>query len=95
MKIKVYEVTFWDILAWIAFLWVMIYFILKALNIFQSPQIAYILTILSIGYFVGKYITKLALDVSTLKKDVGELKKDMGLVKRDLTNLNHKVFPLK
>lgn len=95
MKIKEYEITFWDILAWIAFLWVMIYFILKALNIFQSPQIADILTILSIGYFVGKYITKLNFDVVILKKDMAELKRDIMSVKKDLVNLNHKVFPIK
>ncbi len=106
MKIKNYEVSIWDIISFLAFLWVMTYYILKALNIFHSPLIADIISILSIGFISGRYITKLNLDISTLKTDVSilksdvselkeevsELKSDMTLVKRDINKLNKKVF---
>ena len=78
--------SIWDIIAWLAFIWVMVYFILKAVHVFESPEIADIITILSAGFFVG-------FEFSTIKKDVSELKKDMVFVKKDLANLNRKVFP--
>lgn len=89
----------WDILAWIAFGIVILYFILKALHILESPEVVDIITILSAGYFVGRYamnvntdirgvktnISIIEKDVSTLKNDVGILKKDVSILKTDMS----------
>ncbi len=71
----------------------LLYFSLKAFGIFHSPPFAEFVTVLSAGYFVGKTMTHLQLDVKDLKKDVTVLKSDMVLVKKDLTRLNEGVFP--
>ncbi len=99
----------WDILAWIAFGIVMAYFILKALHILKSPEIVDIITILSAGYFIGRYAMKTDTDmrvvktkistlekgVNTLERSVSILESDMGLVKTSLKQIKNRFAPAK
>lgn len=50
---------FWDILAWVCFGIVIIYFLLKAWGILHSPPLAETIAILSAGVSIGVYIKRI------------------------------------
>lgn len=76
--------NFWDILSWIAFGIVMAYFILKALHILKSPEIVDIITILSAGYFVGRYAMKTDTDIGEVKTKVNNLDNRISILENDM-----------
>ncbi|MBI4439990.1 hypothetical protein HY638_03380 [Candidatus Woesearchaeota archaeon] len=61
---------FWDILAWIAFFIVVLYFFLKIVGVLNSPIGADVLALLSAAYFIGRYAQK----IDTSLQDVEEIK---------------------
>jgi len=84
------ERNIWDILAWVAFGIVMAYFILKALHILNSPEIADVVTILSAGYFIGRYAMKIEYTdkrVFTLETDMRSVKTNISTVEKSISIL--------
>ena len=79
---------FWDTLAWIAFAIVVLYFLLKAVGIINSPAIVDVITILSAGYFIGE-------TVISVKYSIKSLKGDVEAIKDDLIELNRKCLVIK
>lgn len=77
----------WDILAWIAFAIVMAYFILKALHILNSPEIVDIITILSAGYFVGRYAMKSDADMNSIKTEINHIKTEVSILQKSVSIL--------
>ena len=76
----------WDVLAWIAFGIVVVYFLLKAADFLHSPLSADVAAIISASYFVGRQIMKLDYvykDVEKLKDDAEKLKSDTAQIKSD------------
>ncbi|HLC65102.1 MAG TPA: hypothetical protein VJI46_03200 [Candidatus Nanoarchaeia archaeon] len=61
---------FWDVLAWIAFFIVVLYFFLKIIGVLNSPISADVLALLSAAYFVGRYAQK----IDTFLQDVENIK---------------------
>lgn len=67
---------FFDYLAWVAFIILLIYFLLKVFGILKSPPLADIIAILSGGYFIGRYAMKIdamSNDIENVKEDVKEI----------------------
>ncbi|MEK6861625.1 MAG: hypothetical protein AABY07_06660 [Nanoarchaeota archaeon] len=59
--------SFWDILAWIAFVIFFTYLLLKTLNILNSPPIADITAFASAAFFIGRYAQKIDTCVQRLE----------------------------
>lgn len=86
------KTNFWDILWWISFGIVALYFLLKILGILKSPITIDIVTFGSALYFVGKLAQKIdhntqKLDQTTQKideiaKDVEILRKECPIIKK-------------
>ena len=51
--------SFWDILAWIAYVIFFTYLFLKALGVLNSPPIADIIAFASVAFFIGRYAQKI------------------------------------
>ena len=64
-----------DILAWVAFFIFLIYLFLRLAGILNSPVIADLVGVGSIGYFIGIQVQKL----NRLIKDVGEVKQELKM----------------
>lgn len=79
------KMNIWDILAWIAFAIVIAYFILKALHILNSPEIVGIITILSAGYFVGRYAMKSDTDMKGIKTEINHIKTEISGVRIEIS----------
>jgi hypothetical protein len=58
----------WDILAWIAFVIVVLYFLLKIFGVIHSPLTIDILTLISAAYFIGRYTKKIDGTLNDIKK---------------------------
>lgn len=71
----------WDILAKIALAIIIIYFLLKAVGVLHSPVFADILTILSAGYFVGRYSTKID-KIDDIEKDIESLRRKCPVIRK-------------
>ncbi len=64
---------FWDIIAWLAFAYFMIYAFLKAINVIHSTDW---ITALMVGVFLGRYAMKMEFlsdNIKALSKDLKEL----------------------
>jgi len=75
----------WDILAWISFAIVVIYFLLKILGLIHSPLTLDVITLASAAYFVGRYAKKfddMFRDVDDIKKDIRVLDKKCPVFKK-------------
>ena len=80
----------WDILSWIAFAIVFLYFLLKILGVLNSPVSIDVITLLSGAYLLGRHVKKIDIvvdDVEYLKKDVGHLKSGFNSLKKDINYL--------
>lgn len=85
--------NFWDILAWISFGIVFLYFLLKIFGVLKSPIIADTIALISAAYFVGKYAQKIdhnaqKIDYNTQKLDqttqkIDEIAKDVEVLRRE------------
>lgn len=83
--------NFWDILAWICFFEVVLYFILKAMGIINSPVSVDVVTIISATYFFGKLVNRFEIlenGVDIVKGDVSALKNDVGSLKENYYSLD-------
>jgi hypothetical protein len=72
--------SFWDILAWIAFAYVVIYAILKVMGVLHSPIPIDIAAIVSTAFFVGKYAQRIDFcikDVELIKDDLKEVRNEL------------------
>jgi len=70
------QYQFWDILAWVAFGIVVVYFVLKIVGVLHSPPIADLIAVASAAYFIGRYAKRIDDgfdDVERIKDDVREL----------------------
>lgn len=65
--------SFWDILAWICFGIVVLYFLLKILGVLKSPISIDIVALISGSYFIGKFVQK----IDNVSKDVEDIKVDI------------------
>ncbi len=84
---EVHFSNFWDTLAWIAFGYVVIYFLLKAAGILNSPFPIDAVAIASGAFFVGKYSRKI--DFSG--REIYCIKSELKEVSMELHNLNDKI----
>jgi len=83
--------NFWDVLAWIAFGIVFMYFFLKIIGVLNSPVSVDVVALISGSYFVGRYTRR----IDDGFKDVENMKNDLINVKLDLGKLNNKCPILK
>ncbi len=84
----------WDILAWIAFAIVITYLILKALHIINSPELADIITIISGGYFVGRYAMKidyLEKKFLSLEVEIRNIKTNINIIENELESVKSSI----
>lgn len=82
--------TFWDTLAWIAFAYVVIYALLKAIGVLNSPVPIDVAGIVSIAFFVGKYAQKIDFsnkEIDLIKGDLKEVKSGLSAVKIGLRGI--------
>ena len=79
--------SIWDILAWIAYVYFIVYLFLFVTGKLNSPLVVDVFGVASAAYFLGTKFQKLdatARDTSKLKEDFGELKGNLGELKTDL-----------
>ena len=69
-------------LAWAAFVIVILYLLAKIVGLIHSPEILDITALLSAAYFVGRYAMK-----------IDFVFRDVGFIKRDLRKIN-KMCPI-
>ena len=68
------KISFWDILAYIAFAILIVYFLLKILGIIHSPVEFDIVALISGAYFIGRYTMKIDFISDKIKEHSDELK---------------------
>ncbi len=93
--------SFWDILAWIAFAYVVLYALLKVAGILHSPLPLDAAAIASTAYFVGKYAQRIDFsiketdfvknDLKGLKMEFSGLKVELGELKSAMTLMKHEL----
>ncbi|MBU1204051.1 MAG: hypothetical protein KKG60_03215 [Nanoarchaeota archaeon] len=77
-----------DILAWIAFGIVVLYFILKIIGIIQSPMTIDLIALISGAFFIGRYAQKIDSslnDLENVKGDIRNLDKKCLIFKENRT----------
>ena len=77
------KTSFWDILAWIAFIVFLVYLLLMVTGVLKSPLIADVIGIGSLGYFAGRQIQKL----DRLVDDFEDVKDEFGQHKQNFRNI--------
>lgn len=89
--------SIWDILAWVAFGIVVLYFLLKALGILKSPIAIDIVTIVSAAYFVGKFAQKIdevSNDIDCHTQKIDKISNDIEDIKEDVKELGRNSLPV-
>lgn len=87
----------WDMLAWVAFAIIILYFFLKIIGILNSPITADLIALISGAYFVGKFAKKMEdnfRDVGRMKNYLRTLDKDVSGVCDDITEIKNDLIEL-
>ena len=58
-EMKMKKLNFWDLLAWLAYVYLIVYFLLKVLGFLHSPPTIDVAAIASSAYYVGRYTHKI------------------------------------
>lgn len=90
--------SFWDIMAWIAFAYVVVYAILKVAGILHSPLTVDVAAIASAAYFIGKYAQRIDFSIKEtdfVKNDLKGLKAEFGRLNVELGELKNVMFLMK
>lgn len=77
-----------DVIGWIAFVIVALYFFLKITGVINSPMNIDLIALISVVFFVGKYAMKLDYlfkDVGYIKEDIKRLDKECPIFKKERT----------
>ena len=72
--------SFWDVLAWLAFAYVVIYLLLKAAGVLNSPLAVDVAAIASGAFFVGKYFQKIdfcSREIEYVKTELRETNREL------------------
>jgi hypothetical protein len=86
--VKKKEWSVLDVLGWIAFAIVVLYFFLKLLGVIHSPLTIDLIALISGAFFVGKYAMKLDYffkDVENIKEDIKRLDEKCPVFKEERT----------
>ncbi len=79
---------FWDILAWIGFGIVVMYFFLKAFGVLNSPLSADIVTIIGGSIFIGRHIQK----VEHISKHADKSDNRLSFLENKVNDIDNKLF---
>lgn len=86
--------SFWDILAWVAFAYLVIYALLKVAGVLHSPLPVDIAAVASVAYFVGKYAQRIDFSINEIYSITGELKSLKGELSEVKLNTAHELNEL-
>lgn len=87
------DISIWDILAWVAFAIVFLYFFFKIIGVLHSPLTIDLVALISAGYFVGRYASRIDMNASNLRRSIKYLKEvaeDVRHIKEDVHELDKK-----